>query len=207
MAKGTCTFVTKKKSMSNYCGTDYHIYGDKAAVADLYKRMCTITTQKEKSSYWKGYWMGYLAEAFNLKTNEYYCRGCFDFLHLGDDSTTLSFYVESANSPCTELMDHIISRYRRLTMLWFISCDDDGEYFTNDREGRVFKDRYEVVLEDIDSRWFATIAEAVEWIKQQTGITIPPTIVNNEQLLYEYITNDQETTLSMYCNLHTVTIL
>lgn len=88
-----------------------------------------------------------------------------------------------------------------------MECPDDGEYFTNDSEGKVFKSRYEIYLEDIDSEWFESIPEALEWIKEKTGVIIPRAISNDVDKLYNYIISDLEEELDMCCNFHCVQIV
>ena len=194
--------------MPNLCCTTYYFEGDKKCLRDLYNRMIRIANNDNIKDYQKRQNIIELVKAFCLNPSDYNCRGYFDCLHIEDNNSSLVFDVKSANIPCQDTINAIIKHYGgKISVLWNVGCLDEGDYFTNDREKRIFKYRYEVYLEDIDSEWFETIPQAVEWIKQKTGISIPESISKDTNLLYNYITSDLENILNMCCNFHQVALV
>ncbi len=192
--------------MSNLCCTTYYFEGDKKCLQDLYNKMTRIANNDEIKDYQKRQKMSELAKAFCLNPTDYNCRGYFDWLHIVGNN--IVFEVESANVPCQDIINAIIRHYGgKISVLWDVGCLDEGFFFTNDHEKRVFKHRYEVDLENIDSEWFETIPELVEWVKQKTNISIPKNITEDVDLLYNYITSDLEERLNTYCNFHVVEVV
>ena len=155
--------------MPNWCCTTYAIEGNAMEVKSLYETMKELQERKEPSVE-NGFgttWLGCLVDALGGDWNEVSCRGDWNSLEMIGD--TLRFTTETAWAPCNETFDLVCEKFPSLR--YFYQSEEPGmvEYWTNDREGKYFPDRYiaDVCTDDGDylTEYFTDMSELFEWLK------------------------------------------
>lgn len=128
--------------MPNWCSTAYAIEGDAKEVKKLYELMKGLQERKEPSVK-NGFgttWLGCLVDALGGDWNKVWCRGEWHTPQF--DGKVLRFSTMTAWSPCNETFDFVCEKFPSLR--YFYQSEEPGmvEYWTNDREGKYFPDRY-----------------------------------------------------------------
>ena len=99
--------------------------------------------ERKKPSVKNGFgttWLGCLVDALGGDWNEVWCRGDWNTPQF--DGKVLRFSTMTAWSPCNETFDLVCEKFPSLR--YFYQSEEPGmvEYWTNDREGKYFPDRY-----------------------------------------------------------------
>lgn len=155
--------------MPNWCSTAYAIEGDAKEVKSLYDLMNELQKQKEPSvpNVFGTAWLGSLVDALGENWENVFCRGSWYDLEF--DGRVLTFNTETAWSPCNEMFDMVCKKYP--TLSYFYRSEEPGMalYFTNDKEGRYFQDRFVVELctpeEEYYTEYFPDLQSMYEWLE------------------------------------------
>lgn len=155
--------------MPNWCSTAYAIEGDAKEVKSLHDLMSGLQKQKEPSvpNGFGTAWLGNLVDAFGENWEKVYCRGSWYDLEF--DGRVLTFNTETAWSPCNEMFDMVCKKYP--TLSYYYRSEEPGMalYFTNDKEGRYFQDRFVVELctpeEEYYTEYFPGLQSMYGWLE------------------------------------------
>lgn len=155
--------------MPNWCSTAYAIEGDAKEVKSLYDLMNELQKQKEPfvPNGFGTAWLGSLVDALGENWENVFCRGSWYDLEF--DGRVLTFNTETAWSPCNEMFDMVCKKYP--TLSYFYRSEEPGMalYFTNDKEGRYFQDRFVIELctpeEEYYTEYFPDLQSMYEWLE------------------------------------------
>lgn len=157
--------------MPNWCFASYVIEGEKKEIDGLEQMMRKLDSM-EKPAVENGFgtkWLGCLVHELGGKWEEIRCRGSWSELERVDDST-IRFNTETAWAPCNETFDLICRRFPSIR--YYYSSEEPGmcEYWTNDKEGKHFPDRFYIDLctpkEEYDCEYFRTLDDALRWLRE-----------------------------------------
>lgn len=159
--------------MPNWCSTAYAIEGNAKEVKELYELMKGLQEKKEPSVK-NGFgttWLGCLVNALGGDWNEVWCRGEWDTPQF--DGKVLRFSTMTAWSPCNETFDFVCMKFPSLH--YFYQSEEPGmvKYWTNDREGKYFTDRYitDVCTDDGEylTEYFTDMSSLFDWLEEIAG--------------------------------------
>jgi len=162
--------------MPNWCSTAYAIEGDAKEVKSLYDLMSGLQKQKEPSipNDYGSAWLGSLVDALGEDWKKVYCRGSWYDMEF--DGRVLTFNTETAWSPCNEMFDTVCKKYP--TLSYYYRSEEPGMalYFTNDKEGRYFQDRFIVELctpeEEYYTEYFPDLQSMYEWLEDISDMQV-----------------------------------
>lgn len=187
--------------MPNWCSTAYAIEGDAEEVKSLYETMKELQERKEPSVE-NGFgttWLGCLVDALGGNWKEVYCRGDWDKLQF--DGEVLKFNTLTAWVPCDATFDFVCHKFP--TLRCYYQAEEPGlaSYWTNDREGKYFPDRYVVDLFTPAGEWFrgylTTQAELFEWFEKVSGRH-----VESQQDIHTVVEQWQQENNKVYCHIY-----
>lgn len=162
--------------MPNWCFTDCAVIGDDKELKSLYKIMKRLEAKKEPSTEndFGPTWLGCLVEALGEDYKNVYCRGWWEGLEMEDGMIT--FFVESAWSPSTEVFDFIQKKFPSLKVLYYAEEEGMGIYQTNDKDAFHFTSRYIAKVntdkDDYEEEYFEQVEDAYEWISEKLDVKI-----------------------------------
>lgn len=187
--------------MPNWCSTAYAIEGDAKEVKSLYDLMNELQKQKEPSvpNGSGTAWLGCLVDALGENWKNVFCRGSWYDLEF--DGRVLTFNTETAWSPCNEMFDMVCKKYP--TLSYFYRSEEPGMalYFTNDKEGRYFQDRFVVELctheEEYYTEYFPDLQSMYEWLEDIRDMQ-----VQSMQDVDAIVKQWQKEYADAYCHIH-----
>ena len=187
--------------MPNWCSTAYAIEGDAKEVKSLYDLMNELQKQKEPSvpNGSGTAWLGCLVDALGENWKNVFCRGSWYDLEI--DGRVLTFNTETAWSPCNEMFDMVCKKYP--TLSYFYRSEEPGMalYFTNDKEGRYFQDRFVVELctheEEYYTEYFPDLQSMYEWLEDIRDMQ-----VQSMQDVDAIVKQWQKEYADAYCHIH-----
>ncbi len=159
--------------MPNWCSATYAIEGDAKEVKNLYELMMGLQERKEPSVK-NGFgttWLGCLVDALGGDWNKIHCRGDWNNLEMEGD--VLKFTTETAWCPCNETFELVCEKYP--TLRYYYQSDEPGmaEYWTNDRDGKYFPDKYIADLCTSDNtchkEYFSNQTKLFKWFEEISG--------------------------------------
>ena len=159
--------------MPNWCSASYAIEGDAKEVKNLYELMKGLQERKEPSvpNGFGTTWLGCLVDALGGDWHKTHCRGNWSNLEMADN--VLKFTTETAWCPCNETFELVCKKFP--TLCYFYQSEESGmaEYWTNDREGKYFPDKYIADLCTPDDKWykeyFSDHTELFKWFEEISG--------------------------------------
>lgn len=187
--------------MPNWCNTAYAIEGDAKEVKSLYETMKELQERKEPSVE-NGFgttWLGCLVDALGGDWNEVWCRGDWGDLHF--DGKVLKFNTITAWAPCIATFDFVSKKFP--TLRYYYQAEEPGmaEYWTNDREGKYFPDKYIVHLYMPNRKWFnehfTNQTELLKWFEEIAGQSI-----KSQQEIYAVVEEWQHENNDAFCNIY-----
>ena len=187
--------------MPNWCSTAYAIEGDAKEVKSLYDLMNELQKQKEPSvpNGSGTAWLGCLVDALGENWKNVFCRGSWYDLEF--DGRVLTFNTATAWSPCNEMFDMVCKKYP--TLSYFYRSEEPGMalYFTNDKEGRYFQDRFVVELctheEEYYTEYFPDLQSMYEWLEDIRDMQ-----VQSMQDVDAIVKQWQKEYADAYCHIH-----
>lgn len=188
--------------MSNICFTTYKVVGCKDNVNELYETIRDLDARKiplvENEWYHPQLWLGCLVKALGGNPDEINCRGTITTYEMCDDVLTIS--TETSWKEMSETR-HFIETYFPNIKIYYLEEEEGCErFYTNDVNKLYFKERYYLEGFD-DNRYFETITEVAEYVKQIVGHKIEATFNVVVNALETYV-NDNEMDNDIYYNLH-----
>lgn len=187
--------------MPNWCSTAYAIEGDPKEVKSLYETMKELQERKEPSVE-NGFgttWLGCLVNALGGDWNEVWCRG--DWSNLQFDGEILEFDTMTAWAPCNETFDFVSKKFPILR--YYYQAEESGiaEYWTNDREGKYFPDKYIVDLYLPNGKWFnerfPDLTEVFKWFEEIAGQP-----VKSQQEIHTIVEEWQQQNNDSFCDIY-----
>jgi hypothetical protein len=170
--------------MANECFTQVRILGEKEEIAAVYEMLHKLEENGK-------YWLGDIVNALGGNADEVYCRGDFEDAELISE-TEIELTERSAWRPMVEVWN-FLKGIHDVEVYWIAEEGGCGYYATNDAEGKVFSERYEVYLGD-STEYFDTMEEVLKYANRlfkTSGIT--------EELLMKIIKgSDHEYRLNEY---------
>jgi hypothetical protein len=139
--------------MANECFTQVRILGEKKEISKVYEMLHSLEENGQN-------WLGDIVNALGGNTDEVYCRGEFENVDLISD-TEIGLDERSAWRPMVEVWNFLQSIHD-VEVYWIAEEGGCGYYATNDAEGKVFSERYEVYLGD-STEYFDTMEEVLKY--------------------------------------------
>lgn len=187
--------------MPNWCNSAYAIEGDAKEVKKLYELMKGLQERK-KPSVKNGFgttWLGCLVDALGGDWNEVWCRGEWNTPQF--DGKVLRFSTMTAWSPYNETFDLVCEKFPSLR--YFYQSEEPGmvEYWTNDREGKYFPDRYiaDVCTDDGDylTEYFTDMSALFDWLGK-----IAERPVRSQQEVDAFVEEWKKENVDAFVNIH-----
>lgn len=144
-------------------------------------------------------WLGCLVDALGENWKNVFCRGSWYDLEF--DGRVLTFNTETAWSPCNEMFDMVCEKYP--TLNYFYRSEEPGMalYFTNDKEGRYFQDRFVVELctheEEYYTEYFPDLQSMYEWLEDICDVQVQSMLDVNAM-----VGQWQKEYADAYCHIH-----
>lgn len=186
--------------MPNWCFTSYIFEGKKEEIADLYKKLQSLTELPKplvENDFGK-LWLGCVVTLFGGDWNVINCRGDIDNLDEPEE-TTLRLSTSTAWGDMPEVWDFVLKQYPSIK--YYFCAEESGNcyYATNDKEGIYFTDRFIVEQEDIDTEYYTTESELFADIADRTSTPIASRAEMDEALTqYNLIHEEQEISVYEY---------
>lgn len=193
--------------MSNICFTTYKVVGCKVNVNKLYETIRDLDARKialvENEWYHPQLWLGCLVKALGGNPDDINCRGTITNYEMCDDVLTIS--TETSWKEMSETRHFIETCFPNLKIYYLEEEEGCERFYTNDVSKLYFKERYYLEGFD-DNRYFETITEVAEYVKQIVGHKIEATFNVVVNALETYV-NDNETDNDIYYNLHKIKVV
>lgn len=193
--------------MSNICFTTYKVVGCKVNVNKLYETIRDLDARKialvENEWYHPQLWLGCLVKALGGNPDDINCRGTITNYEMCDDVLTIS--TETSWKEMSETRYFIETCFPNLKIYYLEEEEGCERFYTNDVSKLYFKERYYLEGFD-DNRYFETITEVAEYVKQIVGHKIEATFNVVVNALETYV-NDNETDNDIYYNLHKIKVV
>jgi hypothetical protein len=139
--------------MANECFTQVRILGEKKEISEVYDMLHGLEESGKN-------WLGDIVNALGGNTDEVYCRGDFENVEPISE-TEIGLDERSAWRPMVEVWNFLQSIYD-VEIYWIAEEGGCGYYATNDAEGKVFSERYEVYLGD-STEYFDTMEDVLKY--------------------------------------------
>jgi hypothetical protein len=155
--------------MPNWCYTNYVATGDKEEVADLGKKMKDMMSMQKsllKNDFGAG-WLGNLVHIFGGDPKAIGCRG--DIVNVIEETECLYFETETAWTDANETFNFIESRYKTLKFFFFASETGVAGYWTNDKDGIHFPERYIVDQVGTCPEGYVNLEEFLKEVSSKVG--------------------------------------
>ena len=188
--------------MPNWCYASYVIEGKKKEI-DEFEEMMTRLNSMEQPAVENGFgtsWLGCIVHELGEDWNTVRCRGSWSELErVGENTVKLN--TETAWSPCNETFDLICKKFPSLKYYYSSEEPNMCEYWTNDKEGKYFKDRFYIDLctpnEEYGCEYFRTLDDALNWMRKNYSENIK-TKEDIETLCEQW----EEESLDAFCYLY-----
>lgn len=187
--------------MANWCNTAYVIEGDAKELNDLYKLMKELEEREqmpeENSSGMT--WLGYLVDVLGGDRNEMQCRGFWYNLHF--DGKLIRFDTTTIWISCNTVFDLAGEKFP--TLRYYYQAEEHGmaQYWSNDKEGKYFPDKYIVDLVTPNGEWlasyFTNLTEVFESLEEMTGLS-----VKSQQDVDKLVKQWHKENSNAYCHIH-----
>lgn len=156
--------------MPNWCYASYVIEGKKKEIDEL-EEMLDRLNGMEQPAVENGFgtnWLGCIVHELGGDYENVRCRGSWSELErVGENAIRLN--TETAWAPCNETFDLIRKKFPSLRYYYSSEEPNMCEYWTNDKEGKYFQDRFYIDLctpkGEYDSEYFKTLDDALNWMR------------------------------------------
>ena len=142
--------------MANECFTQVRILGEKKEISKVYEMLNSLEENGKN-------WLGDIVDALGGNHDEVYCRGDFENVDLISE-TEIGLDERSAWRPMVEVWN-LLQSIHDVEVYWVAEEGGCGYYATNDAEGKVFSERYEVYLGD-STEYFDTMEEVLKYANE-----------------------------------------
>lgn len=153
--------------MPNWAQVDYVITGDDDQIDFLYQTMKNLQDMKE-SFVENGFgtsWLGNLVAKLGGDPKNIYCRGEWTYLKREEDGIVMS--MEVAWGEPYEIRNFIEEKFPGIK-IYFNSVTDES-WWTNDRNGLFFDDRFFLYTDELGSGFLRNVSELISVIESLTG--------------------------------------
>ena len=171
--------------MPNWCFTTYHIKGPKESVEKV-KSMLDELRNMDKPRVENGFgklWLGCLVDYLGEDWHNIDCRGSVEAYELQNDyDLRLDTEIAWAESPSFR---HLLEdKFEEIRVTHYSEEPGMAGYWTNDPD---YPDKYylDSCLSDIDSEYFGSLEEAVDYLAKY-GIKAEPTFESISHAVDEY---------------------
>jgi hypothetical protein len=148
-------------------------------------------------------WLGCLIKVLGGDPDEVYCRGTITNYEMYGDILIIS--TETSWREMSETRHFIETCFPNLKIYYLEEEEGCERFYTNDVDRLYFKERY--YLDGFyDSRYFETITEVAEYVKQIVGYKVEATFNTIVDTLATYV-KDHEMDNDIYYNLHKVKVV
>lgn len=177
--------------MPNWCSTTYVAKGDPEQIGKLYDIMTELKAMPDPGLLPNDFgstWLGNLVAKLDGDPSKIYCRGKWfeeDPTRIGE--TTLRFDTETAWGELDEVRHLIEEKFPKIKL--YYKSEEPGmcDYYTNDKEGLFFANRYRVWIEDIgETEYFDTLEELCEYVQKATEMKNLTTYAQCEEAIEDY---------------------
>lgn len=184
--------------MPNWCNTSYVFEGKKEEIADLHKKLQSLT-ELPKSLVENGYgklWLGCVVTLFGGDWNAINCRGDIDNLDKPEE-TTLRLTTSTAWGEIPEVWDFVLKQYPSIR--YYFCAKESGccYYATNDKKGKFFSDRFIVEQNDVGIEYHTTEFELFADIASRISTPISSS-VEMEAAITQYNLAHGECEINVY---------
>lgn len=146
--------------MPNWCSTSYVFEGKKEEIADLHKKLQSLTKLPQplvENGYGK-LWLGCVITLFGGDWSMINCRGDIDNLDKPQE-TTLSLTTSTVWGDIPEVWNFVLKQYPSIKYYFCAEEPDCYYYATNDKEGKYFTDRFIVEQNEVGTEYHTTESE------------------------------------------------
>lgn len=153
--------------MPNWCFTTYRILGPKEDRDKLYnaiKYLDDLDEPKVESDF-GNLWLGCLVDYYGGNPNDVYCRG--EITDYENEEDCLRITTETAWRELYETRHFLEGVFPGLKFFYLAEEPNMGEYYTNDKERKVFPCQYYLDtcdIDDVDEIDFYTLDDAIKYI-------------------------------------------
>lgn len=147
--------------MSYWVSSICHFYGNDHELKDLAEKVRNIAQES---------WLGDLVKALGISTEDKFLHG--KFWHEPPTPTELTIETETDFQPEIGFFDLIKSHYKSLRFAFFAEGEGSDAFWTNDRTGLYFPDRWVTSWSDgteIETHYHTTKEEAFQYISEMAG--------------------------------------
>lgn len=192
--------------MPNWCFTDVAVKGDEQELTTLYDKMRELENM-DKARVENGFgstWLGCLIDALGGDWKEIYCRGWWS--NLDGEEGQITFSIESAWSPSTEVFDFLEKKFPSLKIHYYAEEEANGVFVTNDTDSEFFSQRFiaKICNEDNDytEEYFEEKEDAISWLSDLADREI-----KTEEELKKYDEELQEQDADYYCYIQPIEVV
>ncbi len=192
--------------MPNWCFTDVAVSGDEQELKTLFDKMRELENM-DKARVENGFgttWLGCLIDALGGNWNGIYCRGWWS--NLDGDKGQITFSIESAWSPSTEVFSFLQDKFHSLKIYYYAEEEGCGVYVTNDSDSVFFSQRFitKINSEDCDymEEYFENKEDAINWLSDLADPEI-----KTEEELKKYDGYLQEQDADYYCYIQPIEVV
>lgn len=177
--------------MPNWCFTHYKIFGDGEQRKKLYSIFEELDNAPESriENGFGNLWLGNVVDYLGGDPQEVYCRG--EITGYNNYDEYLEFFTSTAWAEMHEFRHFLEGFYPDLEFYYMSEESGMCEYYTNDRSGSVFHDRY--ILDIGSDNWshieyFATLEEAAEFLNgiEEADFNVKPEMESIRKALEDY---------------------
>ena len=194
--------------MPNWCFSSYVLEGNEQEIKKLNKTLDKLMSRKQpavKSDFGNN-WLGCLVNALGGDWHKIYCRGTWDDKNLTGNILRLT--TETAWGPMNEVFDFICEKFPSIRYYYASEEPMMGEFFTNDKEGKYFPDRFQIELctpkDNYDNEYFLTLGDALRWLTENYS---PDSPLRSEEDVEALCDKWQEENEDAYISLHTYRVV
>ena len=166
--------------MPNWCFTTYRIFGpkeDRDRLLNAIEELKSLPKPRVDNGF-GNLWLGCLVDYFGGDWNTVYCRG--EITDYEDEDNCLRINTETAWAEMLETRHFLEGVLPNLRFFYISEEDGMCEYYTNDKDRKVFPYRYYLDtcdFDDIEKEEFLTIEDAAEYIKKRLpDLEFEPTV-------------------------------
>ena len=150
--------------MPNWCCTTYRVFGDKEQRDKLFNILNELKDLPEPrvKNGFGNLWLGCIVDYLGGDWNKIYCRG--DIVDYGKTEDYVQMEAETAWREMHEFRHYVEKKMPGLKFIYI--SDEPGmcEYYTNDKNYKVFHTRYGLDFGNCDSEWFENLEEMANWM-------------------------------------------
>lgn len=162
--------------MANWAYTNYVIEGPAETLQKIYEAIQHHDIEEGSSDHWEGNVLNTLGiewERQKLDGSGYYMRGFiqYDTVNLDIERSILSFDAEEAWG-ATDFNEALEKGLPDVKVFYEVIEEGGDVYFTNDKEGKYFSERYYVdtcIKGNFESDYFETEEQVLNWLADLTN--------------------------------------